>query len=167
MIAALVVAAALCWPPPVTTPVVRGFEPPACTWCAGHRGLEYRPPVDTPVTAVAAGVVVFTGVVAGTGYVVVRLTDGRRVTYGFVHRLAVRPGQAVSRGQVLAVTTDRVFLGLRTGEGVTEAYLDPAPLLGRWRTVARLLPTDGSRPRPARTGGATARLTCATGDDGR
>jgi len=167
MIAALVVTAALCWPPPVTSPVVRGFEPPACTWCAGHRGLEYRPPADTPVTAVAAGVVVYTGVVAGTGYVVVRLPDGRRVTYGFVHRLAVRPGQPVSRGQILAFSTDRVFLGLRAGEGDTDAYLDPGPLIGRWRGVARLLPLDGSAPRPARTARTGARLTCATGVDGR
>ncbi|MEN9645056.1 MAG: hypothetical protein RL238_1725 [Actinomycetota bacterium] len=167
MIAALVVAATLCWAPPVTTPVVRGFEAPACTWCAGHRGLEYRPPADTPVTAVAPGVVVFTGVVAGTGYVVVRLADGRRVTYGAVHELRVRPGQDVSRGQVLAESTDRVFLGLRTGEGDAEVYLDPGPLIGRWRGVARLLPVDGSAPRPARTGPGGSRLTCATGADGR
>ena len=24
-----------CWPAPVDLPVVRGFEAPACTWCAG------------------------------------------------------------------------------------------------------------------------------------
>lgn len=167
MIVALLMVAALCWPPPVTTPVVRGFEPPACTWCAGHRGLEYRPPADSPVTAVAAGVVVWTGVVAGVGYVVVRVPDGRRVTYGFVHRMTVRPGQTVSRGQILASSTDRVFLGLRTGEGDTEAYLDPGPLIGRWRGVVRLVPVDGSAPRPARTGGVGSRLACATGADGR
>jgi murein DD-endopeptidase MepM/ murein hydrolase activator NlpD len=167
MIAALLVSLTLCWPPPVTTPVVRAFEAPACTWCAGHRGVEFRPPPDSPVTAVAPGVVVFTGRVAGTGYVVVRLADGRRVTYGYVHRLSVRPGQAVSQGQVLAHTTDRLFLGVRVGEGEAAVYVDPGPLLGRWRGVSRLVPADGSAPRPARTGGAARRFTCATGADGR
>ena len=167
MIAALFVWVALCWPPPVATPAVRPFEAPACTWCAGHRGLEYRPPADTPVAAVAPGVVVFTGRVAGTGYVVVRLADGRRVTYGFVHRLTVRPGQTVSQGQILARSTDRLFLGVRLGEGDAVAYLDPAPLLGRWRGPPRLVPADGSAPRPARTAGVGRRLACATGADGR
>ena len=167
MIAALLVSVALCWPPPVTTPAVRSFETPACTWCAGHRGLEYRPPADTAVTAVAPGVVVFTGRVAGTGYVVVRLADGRRITYGFVHRLTVRPGQTVSQGQILARSTDRLFLGVRVGEGDAAEYLDPQPLLGRWRGVPRLVPVDGSAPRPARTGSAGRRLTCASGTDGR
>ena len=167
MIAALLVSAVLCWPPPVPTSVVRGFEAPPCNWCAGHRGVEFRPPSGTVVTAVAPGVVVFAGRVAGTGYVVVRLGDGRRVTYGFVHQLTVRPGQAVSQGQALARSTDRVFFGVRVGEGDAAEYVDPGPLLGRWRGVPQLVPADGSVPRPARTGGAAPRFTCATRADGR
>ena len=34
--------AAPCWQPPVTGVVVDPFRAPACTWCAGNRGIEYR-----------------------------------------------------------------------------------------------------------------------------
>ncbi|MFM2079162.1 MAG: hypothetical protein RJA49_3052 [Actinomycetota bacterium] len=159
MIAAFALVVALvtpsCWRPPVEGPVVRGFEAPACTWCAGHRGLEYRPPPGTAVLSAAPGTVVFAGPVVGTIYVTLLVSGGRKVTYGDVRGLAVRPGDRVAAGQVLAHSAGRLLLTVRLGA----VYEDPAPLLGRWEGRPRLVPTDGATPRPA----PMPRFTCATG----
>lgn len=125
LFSAQVHAAEPCWPAPVAVPVAVPFRAPACTWCAGHRGLEYRPPPGTAVRAVAAGVVTFAGAVAGVRYVVVRLPDGRRVTYGHLATVAVAAGARVRAGRVLATATGRLFLGVRQGNH----HVDPAPLL--------------------------------------
>src|SRR3954470_12542621 len=78
----LALTPAQCYAPPVTAPVVDPFRQPPCAQCAGNRGLEYATPPGTAVTAVAGGVVTFSGVVAGTRYVVVDQPDGYRATYG-------------------------------------------------------------------------------------
>jgi murein DD-endopeptidase MepM/ murein hydrolase activator NlpD len=148
-----------CWPAPVDLPVVRGFEAPACTWCAGHRGVEYRPSPGTPIRAVAAGQVVFAGPVAGVMHVTEQLPDGRKVTYAFVRRALVREGDQVQAGAVVALSSDRLLLSVRVGQ----QYLDPAPLLARVVGRPRLLPTDGTRPRP----GPMPRFACATRESGR
>lgn len=143
-----------CWPAPVDLPVVRGFEAPACTWCAGHRGVEYRPAPGTPVRAVATGRVVFAGPVAGAIHVTEQLPDGRKVTYAFVRRVLVRVGDQVHPGDVVGLSSERLMLSVRLGQ----RYLDPAPLLARITGRPRLLPTDGTRPRP----GPMPRFACAT-----
>ena len=141
----LAIAPMACMPPPIDAAVVDPFRGPACTWCPGNRGLEYQPPTGTPVKAVAAGTVSFSGVVAGTRYVVVDHADGRRATYGRLASATVGSGALLRSGQVLGTTTDRFFFGIRDGD----TYIDPAPLLGRPRYRPRLVPTDGSRSRPA------------------
>ena len=82
-------------------PVVDPFRAPACAWCPGNRGLEYAPPPGPPVRAVAAGVVTFTGVVAGTRYVVVdharRLA--RRPTAGWRRAVSCGAGDVGRRRQ--------------------------------------------------------------------
>ena len=134
-----------CYLPPVAAPVVDPFRAPACTFCPGNRGLEYEPPFGTHVRAAEAGVVSFSGVVAGVRYVVVRQRDGRSATYGRLATAAVTFGAAVGRGDPIGTTTGRFFFGLRQG-GV---YMDPAPFLGVLRFRPRLVPVDGSAPRRA------------------
>ena len=134
-------AVAPCWRPPVDVPVAVPFRAPACTWCAGHRGLEYRPPPGTAVRAVADGVVTFAGSVAGVRYVVVRLPDGRRVTYGELAASDVVAGARVRVGRVLGRAGERLFLGVRQGNH----HVDPAPLLCSTDVAGRvrLLPLRG------------------------
>ncbi len=163
MIAALLVVAALaappCWHPPVESVVTDAFRAPACTWCPGHRGLEYRPLLGTPVRAVAPGTVTFAGVVAGTKYLVIEVAPGQKVTYGMLASFVARAGDRVVQGQVVGRSTARLFLGVRQGNH----YLDPASLLERRLGPLRLVPVDRRTVRPA----GSSRWACATGPPAR
>jgi murein DD-endopeptidase MepM/ murein hydrolase activator NlpD len=139
----------------VVAPVIDPFRAPACAQCAGNRGLEYATSPGTPVAAVASGTVSFSGVVAGTRYVVVDQDDGYRATYGRLAAATVALGSAVPSGAVVGTTTAAFYFGLRLGE----TYVDPAPFLGRLRYRPRLVPVDGS-PRRAPP---PPRLACAAG----
>jgi murein DD-endopeptidase MepM/ murein hydrolase activator NlpD len=116
-------------------PVVRPFEPPPTPYAAGHLGVDFAAAPGSPIRAVAPGVVTFAGDVAGARHVVVRLADGRRVSYSFVERVLVRPGDRVGEGAVLATSGGRGphhdgsvwHLGLRVGD----RYVDPMVLFGR------------------------------------
>lgn len=141
-----------CWLPPVESPVVDAFRLPACSWCPGNRGLEYGTPGGMAVRAVAAGEVTFSGVVAGTRYVVVRHADGRRATYGGLAGSSLRVGDVVAARAVVGVTAGHLHFGLRDGN----VYVDPAPFLGRLVGRPRLVPDDGTVARP----GPPGRLRC-------
>jgi murein DD-endopeptidase MepM/ murein hydrolase activator NlpD len=146
------VAAGTCYPPPVEAPVAVAYREPACRYCAGHRGIDFDSRAGDSVRAVAAGEVTFAGSVAGTRYVVVAHADGLRATYGGLDRVLVAEGGVVRQGQRLATAGGLLYFGLRRGD----EYVDPTPLLGRWRRQVRLVPTDGSARRPA----PPARLEC-------
>ena len=128
----------LAWPRP---PVRRAFRPPAHPWSPGHRGIDLAGRRGAPVYAVADGVVVYAGPVAGVPIVSIAHRDGVRSTYQPV-LAGVRAGDPVRRGQVIGTLTDIathcaptcLHLGARRGDG----YLDPALLL-HWRGP-RLLP---------------------------
>lgn len=157
--------AAPCWRPPVTAPVSDPFRPPACTWCAGNRGIEYRVALRSAIRAAATGEVTFVGAVAGVRYLVVRSADGYRQTYGRldaagpVHRIGDRivagaligtaggpaVGGPVAGGRVAGDEVGTFHFGVR----FDDTYVDPAPLLGRLVAPRRLVPTTGDRPRPA------------------
>src|SRR5688500_5962699 len=92
------VAALPCFLPPVAAPVVDPFRAPDCPYCAGNRGLEYATHHGQPVLAADDGVVTFSGLVAGTRYVVVERDDGLRVTYGRLASAAVGEGVRVDQG---------------------------------------------------------------------
>jgi murein DD-endopeptidase MepM/ murein hydrolase activator NlpD len=150
---ALVVVAA-CWLPPVDAPVADPFRPPPCQWCPGNRGIEYATAVGEAVRAVATGVVTFAGTVAGTWYLVVRLGDGRRVTYGGLEPGAHEPGDLVVAGSIVGRAAGHLHFGLRAAPvpGDAEAgerYVDPGPMLGALVGRPRLVPTDGTPARPA------------------
>jgi hypothetical protein len=133
-------------------PVADPFREPACPFCAGNRGIEYAVPAGTPVRAAGAGTVTFSGVVAGTFYLVVEHADGVRATYGQLAGSHLGVGSAVTAGAIVGVSAGGLHFGLRVGD----RYVDPAPWLGRLVERARLVPTDGSAPRPA----PPPRLSC-------
>ena len=149
LLAALMVSggvdAAPCWQPPVIGVVVDPFRAPACTWCAGNRGIEYLVDRNSRVNAAASGTVVFVGKVAETRYVVVELPGGWRHTYGRLASTRVVTGDGVVAGAEIARTTTEFLFGLRIGDG----YADPAPYIGELVGRARLIPVDGSGARAA------------------
>ncbi|MEU9995122.1 M23 family metallopeptidase [Streptomyces sp. NPDC050848] len=113
----LLLTLALAWPaslpsPPLAWPlgpprpqIVRGWEPPAGPYAAGHRGLDLAAPVGAPVRAAASGVVTFAGRVAGRGVLTITLPDTGdpplRTTYEPVDPL-VTAGTKVTRGDPVA-----------------------------------------------------------------
>ena len=134
-----------CWHAPVDGWVVDPFREPPCPWCAGNRGIDFGVSGSRQIRAVGAGMVTFAGSVAGTIYVVVEHPDGWKLTYGRMQSIDVRRGDVVAAMAVLGVARERFFFGLRVGG----AYRDPMPYLGRLRGRPRLIPADGSDPRPA------------------
>jgi len=154
--------AALCLVPPVDAPVVEPFVAPACSYCTGHRTVDFANTavVNGTVVAPIAGRVSFAGEVAGRRFVSVRSGD-HTVTVGGLGSLVVSAGQAVAAGETVGRGTGLgpVTLSVRRDAGQpTEEYLDPGQFLARRIGRARLVPTDGTRPRPVRT-----RLVCPTG----
>jgi septal ring factor EnvC (AmiA/AmiB activator) len=157
MVASPVGAGGPCWPVPVAGTVVDPYREPPCVWCPGNRGIEYQTRSGGVVKAVAAGVVSFSGQVAGERYLVVELATGWKLTYGRIASTTLVVGDAVVGGSIVARTSDRFFFGLR----IDDDYADPAPYLGVEIGRRRLVPTDGrpARPTPASTlrCGGTAR----------
>ncbi len=134
-----------CLLPPVVAPVADPFREPACQWCPGNRGFEYAVPAGTLVRAAAAGVVTFSGPVAGTFYVVVQHADGVRATYGQLAGSHLGAGDVVVAGAIVGPSGGGLHFGLRVGD----RYVDPALFIGRLVERVRLVPTDGSAPRSA------------------
>jgi len=147
-----------CLLPPVDAPVVDPFREPPCVWCPGNRGLTYAPAAGTAVRAVATGTVTFSGVVAGTRYVVVDHGDGLRATYGGLATTELTAGDVVVAGSIVGRSAGELHLGLLRGD----AYVDPTPLIGRLVERPRLVPSDGTPPRP----GPPPRLRCAASSSG-
>jgi murein DD-endopeptidase MepM/ murein hydrolase activator NlpD len=139
------VVAGPCWLPPVAAAVADPFRAPRCRWCAGNRGLEYAFGSTRVVRSVAPGVVTFSSMVAGTRYVVVDIGSGRLITYGRLSSAIVRRGDHVAARAPIGTVSATLFFGLR----VHGEYADPTPFLGVLVGRPRLVPTDGSAPRPA------------------
>ncbi|MFC9117541.1 MULTISPECIES: M23 family metallopeptidase [Streptomyces] len=141
------------WPVGVRPRVLRGWEPPATVYGAGHRGVDLAAAPGTPVRAVADGRVSFAGRVAGKGVVSVELAGTGepplRTTYEPV-RASVTEGTEVAAGEVIGTveatgshcTAPCAHWGLLRGD----TYLDPLSLLPPWlldRGPSRLLPVLG------------------------
>ena len=141
-----------CWMPPVDGVVTDPFREPPCIWCAGNRGIDYRVAMSTVVRAPATGRVTFSGTVVGTTYVVIEVANGWRLTHGKLEATHLRQGDVVVAGGVIGVASGAFFFGVRDGA----IYVDPAPLLGRLVGRPRLIPSDGSPPRPS----TATRLRC-------
>ncbi len=134
------VAAAASAVPPLPGPVVRGFDPPDQPWLAGHRGVDLLGAVGADVVTAMAGRVVYAGILAGRGVVVVS-HGALRTTYLPV-TATVSVGTQVGTGQVIG----RLGRGhacpggtcLHWGLKRDDAYLDPLGLLDTG--PVRLLP---------------------------
>ena len=139
-----------CFDPPVAAPIAERFREPSCPYCAGRRGVTFATRPGDTVRAVAAGVVTYSGRVAGTNYLVVAHDDGMLATYGRFARTWLIVGERVRARQAVATTgSSPLHFGLRRGG----RYIDPEPLIGRRRFPVRLVPDDGtSRRAPAGPG---------------
>jgi murein DD-endopeptidase MepM/ murein hydrolase activator NlpD len=134
---------ALCLRPPVVAPVADPYRPPACTWCPGNRGTDYRTSPRTLVRVAAAGTVSFTGPVAGLVWVTVAHADDLLSSYGPMDHLDVHRGQRVVVGQPLGTTVGILHFGVRRHG----RYIDPALVLGRpVHLVPRLVRLNGRIP---------------------
>ena len=119
-------------PLPEPVDVLRGFEPPATRFAAGHLGVDLRARRGATVVSPADGVVRFAGLVAGRGVVVIEHPDGVRTEYEPVAPL-VRPGARVRAGDAIGLVRGRhagcagpcLHWGARRGEN----YLNPLDLL--------------------------------------
>lgn len=134
------------WPLRPPPEVVRGFDPPAVRWGAGHRGVDLAGHLGQSVHAALAGTVSYAGRVAGRGVVVVDHGE-TKTTYQPVSAL-VSVGDVVERGQRIGrlaffgshcLPRSCLHWGLIRG---VSTYLDPLELVGGPRPV-RLLPVDG------------------------
>lgn len=141
------------WPLAGTPRVVRRFDPPPKPWLAGHRGVDLAAEPGAVVRSPAAGVVSFSGRIAGRGVVSLQHPGGLRTTYEPVEP-DVDLGAQLAAGDPIGVLVAGhpgcsalacLHWGLRRGA----EYLDPLSLLGLGRV--RLL--------PARRRGANREIT--------
>ncbi|WP_183096376.1 M23 family metallopeptidase [Nocardioides stalactiti] len=158
------------WPLRPEPEVVRGFDPPASTYGAGHRGVDLLGTPGQQVHTAMAGTVTFAGPLAGRGVVVVS-HGATRTTYEPVGADVVI-GERVAAGAALG--TLEAFAShcapracLHWGWKRDDTYLDPLSLVGEgpvrllplwrdsgvdarpWTPPLAVLPYDAWRP-PAR-----------------
>lgn len=116
---------------PVASRVLRGFDPPAQRWEAGHRGVDLANTVGDNVYAAGAGTVAFTGIVAGKPVVSIDHADGIRTTYEPVFS-QVNKGEKIEEGALIGTLAPAnngkpgLHWGARTGK---DDYLNPLSLL--------------------------------------
>lgn len=82
-------------------------------WGTTHYGLDIANRIGTPIRSVMDGVVTDAGPAGGFGlWVRIEHTDGTTAVYGHINSYAVREGQRVSAGQLIAQVGNR---GISTG----------------------------------------------------
>lgn len=120
---------------PVPGVVIQGFDLPATTFGAGHRGVDLAAGPGDPVGSAGDGRVVFAGAVAGDVWVSIVHADGITTSYGPMVDLRVRIGQDVLAAEVLGRLatgghgTDHRDAGLHWGARIGSRYVDPMSLL--------------------------------------
>ena len=134
-----------CWLAPVAAPVIDGYRPPPCRWCAGNRGLEYGSSVGAIIISPLSAHVAFDGFVAGNRYLTVAVGSGARrlhVTLGGLEPSTPQRalGSLIRRGDVVGHATGPVHLGVRVGG----TYVDPTRWTEGPARVPILVPLDGT-----------------------
>lgn len=94
---------------PAQGPIISRFGPAGTG--ERHDGIKIALPLRTPVLASADGVVSYTGsgVTGLGGIVIIRHGEGWSSIYGHVGEILVQRGQAVKRGQAVALSGDTGF----------------------------------------------------------
>jgi murein DD-endopeptidase MepM/ murein hydrolase activator NlpD len=116
---------------PVPGAVLRPFDPPDTPYGAGHRGVDLQAAPGDAVRSALDGVVAFSGLVAGAGWVTVRHGGGLETTYGLLDPRVVGAGHRVARGGVLGRLAPAAA-HLDWGAKLDGAYIDPLSLLQPW-----------------------------------
>ena len=114
---------------PVNLPVIDQFRAPACIWCAGNRGIEYRTVPGSDVFAAASGIATFVGSVAGTNYVVIKTiktNNNLLVTHGRMRSISIKSGSLIAAGQTLGAAGESLYIGVR----VNGQYTNPRQCAG-------------------------------------
>jgi hypothetical protein len=150
-----------CLQPPVSGRVVAPYVAPACPYCPGHRTIDFASTLGEAVLSPVAGTVAFYGFVGGRLYITIDPHDSTTFAPGMVVTVGglllddvsaegpnPRRGDPVRRGErvgdaggwPITLSVRRTSPGENNGVG---QYLDPGPMLGRWRVSARLVPRSG------------------------
>lgn len=130
------------WPLAPNPAVLQRFVPPEHPWSPGHRGVDLAAVVGQSVLAPEAGVVTFSGSIAGRGVLVVAHSGGLRSTFEPVEG-SLPAASPVERGQPVATVSATPghcvpATCLHWGVLRSETYLDPLAMVGLLRVV--LLP---------------------------
>lgn len=132
------------WPVPGPHVVVRPYLAPATPYAAGHRGVDLRAPIGTPVTAPDDGTVRFAGPVVDRG--VLAIDHGPVLSSFEPVRPLVHAGEHVTRGEVIAIVAAPGATHppgvLHLGARVSGGYVSPLLFLGVLRRAV-LLPLSG------------------------
>lgn len=153
---------------PVHGEVLRGFEPPGSTYGPGHRGVDLDAEPGSEVHAVATGVVVHAGPVAGTTWVSIDHPDGIRTAYGPLARPTVTVGRPIGAGEVIGTLADGGHghhgrdQGLHVSARRGGDYLDPRLLWGG--AVRPSLVGPGTSSPPVLGGASTWPRASGTGE---
>jgi murein DD-endopeptidase MepM/ murein hydrolase activator NlpD len=135
------VAARFSWPLTSPHPVLRRFEPPSRPFGPGHRGVDLGGVAGQPVLAAGDGVVRYAGPLVDRPVISIEHAGGLRTTYEPVLP-TVRPGQQVSRGQLVGRLQPGhpgcLAVCLHWGAHRGTEYLDPLRLVSTGGV--RLLP---------------------------
>lgn len=122
------------WLWPVEGAIIRGFDPPDSPYGSGHRGIDIAAAPGTPVRAPADGTVTFAGPIGGRLFMTIDHGGGVESTYSWLDALAVRKGDRVTRGTIVASTgwghTGATTPHLHLGVKVDDVYVDPLDHLG-------------------------------------
>jgi len=124
------------WSWPIAAPwrVQRPYVAPPTPYGVGHRGIDLAVPLDTPVLAPAAGIVLFAGVVVDRG--VISIDHGGGVTSSYEPVTAVvHAGQRVQEGETIGhisglhATVSGACPCLHLGARIDGEYLSPLAFL--------------------------------------
>lgn len=136
----LVEARSWTWPLAPEPVVLTTFAPPDRSWLPGHRGVDLAASGGQPVLSPTAGVVTFSGVLAGRGVVVVAHPGGLRSTFEPVVAGPTVGSKVDAGGPIGVVATTRGHCApatcLHWGVLRGRTYLDP---LGFVRHVPMVL----------------------------
>jgi len=133
---------------PIDGPVLRGFDPPAEKWLAGHRGVDLGGIDGDVVHAAADGTVTFVGTIDGVQMLTVTHAGGLRTTYQPVAATVARGDRVMAGQQIGTLLTGHcpgqacLHLGLKRGD----EYLDPLAWINRDKGTGdvSLLPSDAA-----------------------